>query len=128
MRDPTSYGTGYCGSLAALYGDPNVNPQSGGLIGYPQIGQRFDLKQRQTERVLHGPHGEGIVRWFADIPATHVNTADEIIRLHKLDVSEARRQARLGGRPTDVSGGSGPWHAPAPALPLPPDPNGSDSA
>jgi hypothetical protein len=107
MRDPTSYGTGYCGSLAALYGDPNVNPQSGGLIGYPQIGQRFDLKQRQTERVLHGPHGEGVVRWFADIPATHVNTADEIIRLHKLDVSEARRQARMGhARPTwDVTGG-----------------------
>lgn len=98
---------GYCSSLAVLYGDRNVDLRSGGLIGYPQIGQRFGLKQRQTERVLRGPHGEGVVRWVADIPATHVNTADEIIRRHDLDVSEARRQARLGKRlPTDPSSGT----------------------
>jgi hypothetical protein len=91
---------GYCSSLAILFGDPNVDVRSGGLVGYAQIGERFGRKQRQTERILRGLHGQGVVRWFGDVPATHANTCDEILRLHDLDVSETRRQARLGsGRP-----------------------------
>jgi hypothetical protein len=100
---------GYCSSLAILFGDPNVDVRSGGLVGYAQIGERFGRKQRQTERILRGPHGQGVVRWFGDIPATNVGTADQILRLHERGVSETRRQARLGsGRqsPCPVSGGS----------------------
>jgi hypothetical protein len=98
---------GFCSSLTVLYGDSNVDLRSGGLIGYPMIEQRFGRKHQQTECILRGPHGEGVVRWFGDIPATHCNTADEIIRLHDLDVSETRRQARLGGRPgSDQAPGS----------------------
>ena len=101
---------GYCSSLAVLYGDPNVDLRSGGLIGYPMICAAFGRKQRQTERILSGPHGE-CVRRYGDIPATHVNTVAEIPRRHDLGVSETRRQVRLGGRTPkpswDVSGGSG---------------------
>ncbi|MBA2591156.1 MAG: hypothetical protein M3495_00120 [Pseudomonadota bacterium] len=107
MRDPTHYGIGYCGSLAALYGDANVDPRSGGVIGYPQFGEMLELSQRQTRRVLHGRLGVCVL-WYLDVPASHVNTVSEIRRLHTLAVSEAHRQVRMGGAfaKWDVSGGA----------------------
>lgn len=94
MRDPGDT-MGHCGSLAALYADPAIDPRSGGLLGYPEIGRALGLSQRQTRRILAGPLGE-CVRWISDVPATNTSTADEIRARHETLVSVTHRNARAG--------------------------------
>jgi hypothetical protein len=115
-RDPTIRpGMGYCSSLAALYaavdprpGGATVDPRSGGIIGWLLFAEALgDVSQRTARRIQQGPYGKSVLM-VDGIPATTVTTANNIAYLHELDVSETRRQARLGKRVTDVSGGSGP--------------------
>jgi len=109
---------GYCSSLAALYalvdprpGGATVDPRSGGIIGWRRFAEALGVgSQRTARRIQQGPYGEGVLM-VDGIPATTVTTANNIAYLHELDVSEARRQARLGRRPPkptwDVTPGSG---------------------
>lgn len=104
---------GYCSSLAALYaavdprpGGATVDARSDGIIGWRRFAEALgNVSQRTARRIQQGPYGEGVLM-VDGIPATTVTTANTIAYLHELDVSEARRQARPGGRSTwDVTGG-----------------------
>lgn len=114
MRDPAMFGIGWCSSLAVLYAtlDPRpngatVDPRSGGLIGWKRLCEVLGgVSQRTARRILAKPYG-GSVLMIDGVPATTANTGTEIRRRHDLEVSEVRRQARLGRRlPLDAAPGS----------------------
>jgi hypothetical protein len=89
------------GSLVAAYGDPWVDPRSGGVIGQQAITGKLLMTLRQAQRtVLKEPW----IRWVGDIPATNVASLASWDLRHQLKTRNAHRIAL--GLPTITSSGS----------------------
>lgn len=65
-------------SVCCIYGDPWVNPSSGGVIGHRDIAVSLGRGLRQLERVVfHTPLGAAI-RWVEGVPAASGATLQAI--------------------------------------------------
>ena len=92
-------------SLVAAYGDPAIDPRSGGVIGQQEIAAQLLLTTRQARRtILH----ERFVMWVGDLPATCVATLSVWDAQHQAqNDSKWAQNGRRGGRPvTNCSAGS----------------------
>jgi hypothetical protein len=72
LRD--QYGQTKVTSLVAAFGDPWVNPCSGGLVGHAAIAEGMGRELRQVQRTVFGQPVGAAIRWAHGIPASHVSS------------------------------------------------------
>lgn len=102
MRD--EFGYTYENSLCALFGDPWINPNSGGLIGIEQIADELCISKRQLERRIRTDLS-GVFRYACGVYATNVNTVAAVRQMINARNYEKRIRALNSPRRANREGG-----------------------
>ena len=76
LRDELGYTT--CASLVANFGDPAIDPRSGGVIGHGAIAKALGRSPRQVQRTVYNTPLRGELRWAEGIPACAAQSLDVI--------------------------------------------------
>ena len=56
-------------SICCVYGDPWVNPRSGGVIGHRDFAVSLNRSLRQVQRAVFGTPLGAAIRWVGGVPA-----------------------------------------------------------
>jgi len=72
LRDEFGYTTGE--TLVAKFGDPAIDPRSGGVIGHGPIAKALGRSPRQVERIVYNTMLRGELRWVDGTPASAVQS------------------------------------------------------
>jgi hypothetical protein len=93
---PTEAEVGSCmtlvTSLVAAYGDPPIDPRSGGIIGQQVIAAELLMSPRQARRTILGAD---CVRWVGDVPAIPRASLEAWVQAH-IEQARAAHLAALG--------------------------------
>lgn len=104
--------TTHCDTITAVFGDPAVDPRSGGCVGVEAFSDQTRYTPRHLRRTLLK---QSWVRWAGGVPASNVSSLEAWEDGQREAASAEHRVAgRLGGRPrradsdvTDVTAGTG---------------------
>jgi hypothetical protein len=89
----------HCNTVCAAYGDPAVDPRSGGVVGLRAIAASLGRSESRVRRIL-GDERASFVRWAGDLPASNVGSLNAFREALDASAAEAHRLAgRKGGRP-----------------------------
>jgi hypothetical protein len=91
LRDELGYTT--CATLVAKFGDPAIDPRSGGVIGHRAIAKELCRSPRQVQRIVYNTPLRDELRWAEGIPACAAQSLDTM--RDRLDT--VAREAHLTG-------------------------------
>lgn len=103
LREPEE-GIGHVSSLCVAYGDPWVNPCSGGVIGQQGFAESLGRSVRQVQRKVFGTQLGEAIRWVGDMPAASAATL-QVIK-GTLDTQARAAHLKALRLPTACSSGS----------------------